>query len=59
MDGTFKALTKYSRLIFLLAVITGTASAYLEQVGYHPSMTYFTDLCLILCALGLAFWPRK
>jgi len=59
MDDIFKTLTKYSKNIFLVGLSLGLTSAYLERVDYHPAMVYITDFCLILCALGITFWPRK
>jgi len=52
-------LTKYSKIIFFLAVISTFVAAYLARINYHPFMTYIVDISFVLCAVGLMFWPRK
>jgi len=59
IDDIFKTLTKYSKIIFFVGVVLGFSSAYLGRIDYHPSMVYFKDFFMVMCALGLAFWPRK
>jgi hypothetical protein len=59
MGNMFKVLTKFSKIIFFSALIFGTLGAYLEGIYFHPYMTYSVDICLVLCTVGLIFWPSK
>lgn len=59
MNKLFELLTKYSKAIFFLALVLGTVAAYLARINYHPVMTYLVDICFVLCAIGLMFWPKK
>ena len=59
MSNIFNVLTKYSKIIFFLGLFLGTLGAYLERVDFHPYMEYTVDISLVLCAIGLMFWPRK
>jgi len=58
MNKVFEVLTRYSKLIFFIGLVLGFLSAYLGRIEFHPSMSYIKDFCMVLVALGLAFWPR-
>lgn len=58
MNKAFEVLTRYSKLILLVGLAVGLTSAYLERIDYHPAAVYVTDLCLVVCVIGITFWPR-
>ena len=55
----FKTLIKYSKIILPIGLVITFSGAHLERIDYHSSAIYISYLGLILCTVGITFWPRK